>query len=147
MIGDILFYRNPSWSDIPDDLIALYEGNKNDFIHCAIQVSSKEKVEALWSKISITGINDKLISGRYSPKVRDMMPGWDWLNKQVGQPYGAGDILDVLLRHPIFECHYDCSALAAQYLKIVDDPIMDAFSDFSVHMITPQELAVALGVK
>src|SRR5690242_18532600 len=148
MIGDILFYTNKK--DLPDTVIAFYEKlteGADDFVHCAIVVSEQKKVEALWNGVVLSNMNNSLPAAFYHPlKAPDLALALKWIESQVGQAYGYGDLVDVLLQHPVFECHYDCSALAAQFLGLAGDPLVKAWGQ-DVHMITPQMLADRLGVK
>ena len=57
MVGDVLFYT-ANRDNLPDDVIALYEGNINDYVHVAIQVSDTQKVEATFPKIVLNGIDE-----------------------------------------------------------------------------------------
>lgn len=142
MIGDILFYRNKG--TLPDILIDYWEGNKNDFVHVAVQVSDTKKIEALFNGVTISDVNNSLIAAHYAlPDNLNMEKGIGWLFTQVGKPYGYGDVLDAILNAPVFECHYDCSALAAKFLTVCG---MSSFS-IKIHMTTPQGLAEMLGVK
>jgi len=150
MIGDLLFYRMHQ-PTLGDELITLYEGKHTDFVHVAIQVSDTRKIEASFNGgVVLNNLSNSRIDATYTPKRRPRGPqlnvlyGIDWLQKQVGQDYGYGDIVDVLLHYPVFECHYDCSALAAAFLTKID-ALKDTESTF--HMYTPQSLADKLGVK
>ena len=63
----------------------------------------------------------------------------------VGQDYGTGDILDVLLHHPVFEAHTDCSDLATRYLYWCGViPIITW--NVNPHIVTPSALAYRLGI-
>lgn len=147
MIGDILFYRNKT--NIPDYLIALWEGydkDKGPFIHCAIDLGDNTKIEALMRGISRSLINDSLVDARYCTEHVNSN-AVDFLFKQLGQPYGYGDILDVVLQHSIFTEHYDCSDLAAQFLALCSDKHSIRFETPNDHMITPEQLANILGIQ
>lgn len=147
MIGDVLFYRMHQPS-LGDELITLYEGNHNDFVHVAIQISDSRKVEATFNGgVVMSNLNNTRIDTTYSPKLKrgiKLQTGLSWLSGQVGQDYGYGDVVDVLLKHPVFECHYDCSALAARYLSLLG---IIKENEPTFHMYTPQSLADVLGVK
>lgn len=144
MIGDILFYRMDHWNFL-DEVVLLYEGKQNDFVHVAIQVSETRKVEAIWNGgVVLSNLNNDRSYVTYSPKVKSVKKGIDWLQSQVGQDYGYGDIADIVMNNtPIFECHYDCSALAMEYLK----KLKASYENVDSHLITPQKLADMLGIK
>lgn len=146
MVGDVLFYTADR-ENLVDDVIALYEGNINDFIHCAIQVSDTQKVEATFPNIILDGLDERHIAARYTPKaesdaiqraIRDVL-------HTVNQEYGVGDILDVLLHHPIFETHTDCSDLATRYLYWCGDPAILGWN-VNPHIVTPAALAYRLNI-
>lgn len=144
MIGDVLFYTADR-SSLTDDVVALYEGNINDYVHVAIQVSETQKVEATYPKIVIDGLNERHIAHRYTPNARSgfIESAIQSLIACVGQDYGTGDILDVLLHHPVFEAHTDCSDLATRYLYWCGDPAILAW-DVNPHIVTPAALAYRL---
>lgn len=146
MIGDVLFYTADRAS-LTDDVIALYEGNINDYIHVAIQVSEDKKVEATFPRIILSGINDRHIACRYTPKGTDaaIAQAIQTVLATVNQEYGVGDILDVLLHHPVFETHTDCSDLATRYLYWVGDPAILSWN-VNPHIVTPAALAYRLGI-
>lgn len=157
MIGDILFYRSKP-NDLPDELISLYEklhGANNPFVHVAIEYtpgpsnSTPMKVEALWNGVTLSALNNSNVAARYSlPKTLNptsVFSAFNWLDGMVWQPYGYGDLLDVLLQHPVLEAHYDCSALAVDFLRMCGDPHIKLGDN--PHIITPQQLSLMLGVK
>lgn len=146
MIGDVLFYTADR-SNLTDDVIALYEGNINDYIHVAVQVSENQKIEATFPKIVLDGLDNRHVAQRYTPKASQeaIQAALQTLTGCVGQNYGMGDILDVLLHHPIFEAHTDCSDLATRYLYWCGDPAILAWN-VNPHIVTPSALAYRLNL-
>ena len=149
MIGDILFYRNTN-KQLPDEIIKLYEvfttHAPDPFVHCAVEVEDGNKIEAIFSGVVLSPVNNSRVFARYHPdRLMALDKGLVWLKKQVGGPYGWGDIADIILAHPVFECHYDCSDLCASFLYYAGDSHMRTF--INPHLLTPQDLAEALGVQ
>lgn len=146
MIGDVLFYTADRTS-LTDDVIALYEGNINDYVHVAVQVSETQKIEATYPKIILNGLSERHIAHRYSPRASEdaIKQALVTLAGTIGQDYGLGDILDVLLNHPVFEAHTDCSDLATRYLYWVGDPAILSWN-VNPHIVTPAALAYRLGI-
>lgn len=148
MIGDILFYK--SHVGLADELIKLWEGGIDPFVHVAIQISDKNKIEALYKGVVISEIDNSKISASYATPYTNSAgwsSGFSWLMQQPGKFYGYGDIVDVVLQHPIIECHYDCSALATKFLQLIGDGHVSHLGDDNIHLVTPQMLADMLGVK
>lgn len=147
MLGDVLFYTADRTS-LTDDIVALYEGNINDYVHVAIQVSEDKKVEATFPHIVLNGLNERHIACRYSPKGSDtaITQAIQTVLGCVNQLYGVGDILDVLLHHPIFETHTDCSDLATRYLYWCGDPAILGWN-VNPHLVTPAALAYRLEIE
>lgn len=146
MVGDVLFYTADR-TQLTDDVIALYEGNINDYVHCAIQVAEDRKVEATFPKIVLDGLDTRHIAFAYQPKAsaEAIQAAIKTVLSTVGQDYGLGDILDVLLHHPIFEAHTDCSDLATRYLYWCGDPAILAWN-VNPHIVTPSALAYRLNL-
>lgn len=146
MVGDVLFYT-ANRSSLPDDVIALYEGNINDYVHVAIQVSETQKIEATFPKIILDGLEERHITHRYTPNAHPeaIQQAIQTLTGCINQDYGLGDILDVLLGHPIFETHTDCSDLATRYLYWCGDPAILGWN-VNPHIVTPAALAYRLGI-
>lgn len=148
MLGTILFYRVYD-GNIVEEVIQEFEG-KNAYVHCAIAISSSQKVEALAEGITKSGMG-RAADGMYTlpASVQKVLldQAVTWLEAQVGQSYGYIDIADAILASfergiLLPDSHYDCSALASQFL--VKCGIALPVSD--VHTITPQELAGFLHV-
>lgn len=152
--GDILFYRAIK-GNLIEQIIAKFERKPNPFVHCAIAMSSDQKIEALadgivQSRIAFTP--DGIFP--YQQRVQDhaqLSDALDWLKKQVGQTYGFIDIADAVLsayERAIFlqSEWYDCSALATEFLVKAGGINLGNLSE-NVHAVTPQELADQLNVK
>lgn len=151
--GDILFFAQGNGS-IGDGLIRLWTGSK--LVHCAIAVSGAQKIEALVNGVVKTPINTQAVAAcwhvaQHNIPANNLNYGLSWLQSQLGQMYGWGDIVDDILwkfEHGLaFDVgdHFDCSALATEFLlKVGSVPGLESITD--VHVVTPGELASLLGV-
>lgn len=157
--GDILFYRAIP-GDTVDAAISTWEGGSGDFVHVAVAISKIQKIEAMTPTVALNPINGRSVDGvfRYSEHASPFNPtnlaeALNWLQQQVGQMYGWGDIVNAVLwkfEHGIsidVGGHTDCSDLGMSFLIRAGGvlPLLASLGD--PHTVTPQELATALGVK
>ena len=153
MPGDILFYESGAAGDMGDKLIEAWTGSK--IVHVAIAISAYFKVEALLNGVVKTPINYVNVYCSYlyhdSAKPNNNLPeALVWLEQQVGQMYGYGDIVNAFLDK--FESgisinvgdHLDCSGLASDFLIRAGGTPASQIKD--IHNVTPIQLAEVLGV-
>lgn len=155
MPGDILFYASIPDNIAVDKAISMWEGN-SPIVHVAIAVSAVLKVEALGHGVVKTPIvqrniyKDWLYHKNASPLVPETLSNaLLWLDSQVGQMYGAGDIVNAILdkfEHSLsidLGDHYDCSGLATEFLIIAGG--IKKLAGVNPHKVTPAQLADMLG--
>ena len=143
--GDILFYKEVK-SNLID--IAIADWTQSSLVHCAIAVSSTQKIEALSNGVLLTPLVDidVDVSWNYS-KIPGLylQSALEWLHSQVGQMYGYGDVLEALLykyEHGLvvnIGDHFDCSALACEFL-LKGGGVYQLASITNPHEITPTSL-------
>lgn len=151
MIGDVLFYKNgSSWGD---KVIAWYE--HSDIVHCSVQVSDTEMIEALSGGIEMNHLREPAIacsikehSSNYDEQ--DLRVALDWLRSMVGNPYGWIDIANAanpLQKYLYFVApnYYDCSALTIVYLDKVGGIDLKGM-ELDPHRCTPIQIAKTLHV-
>jgi uncharacterized protein YycO len=155
MPGDVLFFTSGSGTDVADKVIEAVTGS--NIVHCAIAVSAFFKVEALFSGVVKTPINYSTVAYNYylhesaNPLVlANITQALKWLDTQVGQMYGYGDVVNALLSKvetgvsiDVGE-HYDCSGLATEFLDKCSGT--QATTLMNAHNVTPVQLARTLGV-
>lgn len=147
--GDILFYGQGN-GDVMDKII--HDWTNSPLVHCAIAVSDIQKIEALSHGVVRTPIIEVDVAAhwQFTTNGGSRANGLRWLEGQVGQMYGWGDILDGILwklEHnvAIDTQHFDCSALATEFLlKVGGVPGLEGITD--PHVITPARLAELLRV-
>jgi len=154
MPGDLLFYTHGE-SAITDKAISTWTGS--DIVHVAIAESALIKVDAFSHGVIKSPINYNTVAFSYylhesaNPLVTENISrAMLWLESQVGQMYGYGDIVNAVLsklEHGFtvdIGDNYDCSGLAAEFLiKCGGTPVSDIANP---HNITPVQLAQVLGV-
>jgi hypothetical protein len=154
MPGDLLFY-NHGESAITDKAIQLW--TDSDIVHVAIAESALIKVDAFSHGVIKSPIDYNTVAFSYylhesaSPLVTENIAvAMLWLERQVGQMYGVGDIVNAVLsklEHGLtidINDNYDCSGMAAEFLaKCGGTPASDIAN---THNITPVQLARLLGV-
>ena len=155
MPGDILFYGRIQ-SDLADTVISEWTGSA--IVHVAIAVSALLKVEALGGGIVKTPIDARAIYTSWyyhksaSPIVAENLSrALLWLDAQVGQMYGWGDIANAALakfEHSVsidLGGHYDCSGLATEFLLMAGG--VPRLQGVDPHTITPSQLNTLLSVQ
>lgn len=148
--GDILFFGKAA-GNIGDVLIQDWTGS--ELVHCAVAVSAAQKIEALTHSVVITPIQERVVAASWSfnAPTGNLNNGLVWLQSQVGQMYGWGDIVDAVLwkfEHGIAidDGHFDCSGLCLEFLiKCGGVPALAKVTN--PHIYTPATLAGLLGVK
>lgn len=134
--GDILFYKTSG--SIFDRLIAWW--TKSPYVHVAIALDSKNQIEARANGVLRTGIDMSRVGAVWhmDRDIQDANVGGNtvaealqkrltialvWLNMQVGREYSWADIVDAVAEkwyqkfYIVQTQHYDCSALAAEFMK------------------------------
>lgn len=146
--GDILFYSEDS-RDIID--VAISDWTQSKLVHVAIAINSLQKIEALGNGIILNPIiyDQVAFTCNYGSNPGPyIVQALNWLNGMLGQPYGWSDIVQAVtykLVHGLsisIENHYDCSALATEFLKRSGLPIVMNISQ--PHDITPAKLYTIL---
>ena len=147
--GDILFYA-PVKGDIFDALISWY--THSPYCHVAIALNQAEKIEALSSGVVKTSLFDRPIAALWTfPNVATTLDaGITFLTNTLGAGYSYIDIADALISSSHFYAvemhHYDCSALATDFLVasgVAERYLPTQLCD-NPHTVTPALLAQAL---
>ena len=145
--GDILFFV--SSGSIFDKLISWWTHSR--FVHVAIAIGNGEKVEALGQGIVKDAVTSATAAVWHNPKPYDderLQEALQWLLKQVGKPYGWGDIANAVdASHTFYYVqtgHVDCSALATDFLILAGYDMGELALD--PHTVTPAALATFLQV-
>ena len=155
MPGDVLFFTSGSGNQISDTLIQDVTGS--NIVHCAIAISALIKVESVFHGVVKTPIDYRNVAYSYylHEKARPLVTeniskALLWLDSQVGQVYGWGDVMNALLTK--FETgvtigigeHFDCSGLASEFLIMAGGTPASELTN--AHNVTPVQLARILGV-
>ena len=150
MRGDILFYTPTDWIG---SLVAW--ATNGPFCHVAIDMGDGTKIEADSNGIVRVSQDARTIGARFNTakEAPQLEQGMIWLQEQLGNPYGAEDIFNQVLRLMGFKFYigepkrYDCSDLASDYLVHANAAwILGPYRD-NLHMVTPNDLASVLSVK
>jgi hypothetical protein len=154
MPGDLLFYTHGE-NTLADNAIRAW--TSSDVVHVAIAESALIKIDAFSHGVIKSPIDYNTVAFSYylhesaNPLVTEnIASAMLWVQRQVGQMYGYGDIVNAVLSKlehgftiDIGE-NYDCSGLSAEFLiKCGGTPVSDIAN---AHNITPVELARVLGV-
>lgn len=158
MRGDILLYVHDG--SLTSRLIAALTGGR--FSHVAVQLDDSTSIEATDTKgvhkqdIQFPNREIVTVSVRDAgAKDEDIEAGIAFLESMLGSRYSYLDCLDALPPvkalgvELVIRGHFDCSHLAAEYLKHVDCKITDAlYPDTNgTAAVSPNDIARAAGVK
>ena len=149
MRGDILFYTPKGWIG---SLVAW--ATNGPFCHVAIDMGDGTKIEADSNGIVRVSQDARTIGARFNTakEAPQLEQGMTWLQAQLGNPYGAQDIVNQVLRLMGFKFYigepkrFDCSDLAATYLIHANAGWLLGSDQDNPHLITPNGLAGWLGV-
>jgi hypothetical protein len=149
MRGDILFYTPTDWIG---SLVAW--ATNGPFCHVAIDMGDGTKIEADSNGIVRVSQDARTIGARFdtAKEAPQLEQGMIWLQDQLGNPYGAEDIVNQVLRLMGFKFYigepkrYDCSDLAFLFLIHADAGFLLGNDEDNPHIITPNGLAGWLSV-
>lgn len=147
--GDILFYGSGNGS-LEDQVIAAW--TNSPYVHVAVAVSDTEMVQALSGGVNKAPIHTPDAMWSYQEHIAggNLQRGIEWIKAQVGSSYGFIDIFDAVVERfekgvTLVGDHYDCSALAAEFLIQCGD-VPEMLNVTNPHTITPADLAKLLNV-
>ena len=155
--GDILFYKmNGSFTD---RIIKWY--TKSPYVHVSIALDNKNQIEARAHGVirtvidrtrlgAVFHLNDGYQIGKNIPmgSKNELTKALVWLNMQVGREYSWADIVNAVAErwyqrmYLVQVQHYDCSALAAEFLTRAGYKLL--LWPYAPQQITPAILASRL---
>jgi uncharacterized protein YycO len=158
--GDLFFYKKMTQSsNIVNTIVdnSITSLTQSPYVHVAIAISAAQKIEATFAGVSLSAITagrpDFIWSYRDHASVVDsrLISALQWLTRQVGQPYGYGDIIEAVLyklQHGLnieYADHFDCSALAVEFL-LKAGGVAEMIDVTNAHQYTPGSLATLLHI-